>query len=240
VERNVTGQQPRPTRRQLRAAQAEAVRRFGSDVEASVVPQGAGVGQHGEYVPAASMRQDHNGQRWYICGTCPTTKSNGRVWGARHPLKARRDAYVIDRPTGITRLGITRLELGSGFSFADALANATARAPSKPAPPVDVRLPAAPQAARRPVEPRTRRRSTSGIPPDRRVTGQRLRRCQDCGTAIPRRTRCNRCALRHWRATHPNAKRAQDQRYRATRPARVRALVRARVAQWRKRQQQKV
>jgi hypothetical protein len=259
----VTGHQPRVTRAMLRTAQAEAERRYGSNVSVSVVRHGAAVGQHDEYVNGPTWKQDDD-HRYYVCSTCPKTKAAGTVWGTRHWVKAWRNQYTISEPRGAFNL-----VLGSGFSFADAFAAADARVAEtklastsrevKERKPInersvaDVPLPAAPRAARMASAPRSRRRSTSTIPPVRHVTGQQQSRrtgqsthatkprvrCQDCGVAIPSRTRCNRCALRHWRATHPAEKRIQDQRYRAKRPARVRALVRARVTQWRKRQKKR-
>ena len=65
--------------------------------------------------------------------------------------------------------------------------------------------------------------------------------CLDCDTPLPitrgrrLRWRCAACTLRHWRAKHPEKKRAQDQRYRERDPDYVRTLVRARVARYRAR-----
>jgi hypothetical protein len=124
---------------------------------------------------------------------------------------------------------------GTGDTWEDALASLRGKPPKPP----DVQLPEPTQPAALPQE--TRSRSTRSIPTAKPVTEQRSdqkparKRCADCGAAITKRTRCNRCALQHWRAQHPEQKREQDRRYREGHPKRVRELVRARVANWRKR-----
>ena len=134
-------------------------------------------------------------------------------------------------------IGIGFMIYGKGDTWDAAFAEADANRKR------DIQLPIAKQATRKPQERRSRVASTSSIPPVKPVTGQQKhpaagvgkKRCAECGVAIPTRTRCPACALRRWRAEQPDQKRAQDRRYRAKNPKRVRTLVRARVAAWRKR-----
>jgi hypothetical protein len=64
-------------------------------------------------------------------------------------------------------------------------------------------------------------------------------KCRDCKIPLPwtrgqrNPQRCGPCALKHWRALHPDQVRAQRQRALARDPDHVRELTRRRVARWR-------